>query len=559
MSHATDIADKLRKAASATKQSEQIEFMRQAEELKSQQHEAAFSSGDWSAEDAVIRDTLVPGFTHELHTAATDWLVDLDDSVDPRQASQSMIAEASLWYGRVSDDVKSYPEEYTEQARNLARRLAGQYGDFADTAERTFMDEALRLRTTAVRAGIVVDASGPDNGADDIPESNKSREQKAYEAAVEHDLNHEKDGNTKSYETRADQKHSSYEDDADDEEGDKDDDSNPFKTSGARKSASFSQAGNDLFAVLAASEGNEVTGNPGTYNDDPAATSSNRAPALQELGSDSQDVVPVNDPGLGQTDDLTGANATRTGEQDHASKGSFPVHGNKKESSMGQHYASCPTCGGHGKLAVRTPELPRIEDIMKVGVSGLPQIDQTVDPHDNGPAPTPYPADVAFPWILNPQGQVPAAVGQAEQQIAQRNSLSPEQQSNSQQAAPRQSVQSAYTAGGRDNSGWIGDMGGRGLDYPGEQIGQYPVPSSADGYVDPAHGNGGDVPANKPAKPYGAAEADDYTNNPGMNWQPGQDTHADQGWREVVAQDPALQSAAAYIEQRRSSFLKNGR
>lgn len=229
---------------------------------------------------------------------------------------------------------------------------------------------------------------------------------------------------------------------------------------------------------------------------------------------------------------------------------------------MGQHYASCPTCGGHGKVAVRTPELPRIEDIMKVGVSGLDQIDQTVDPHDNGPKPTPYPADVAFPWVLNPAAQVPAAVAQAEDQIAQRNSLSPLQQGNSQQASPRQSVQSAYhTAGGRDNSGWIGDEGARGLDYPGEQIGQYPAPadSGAPNYVDPAHGHGGDVPANRPAKPYGAAEEQDYTNNPGMNWQPGQPTQADQGWREVVQQNPALASAAAFLDQHRRAYLRNGR
>ena len=224
---------------------------------------------------------------------------------------------------------------------------------------------------------------------------------------------------------------------------------------------------------------------------------------------------------------------------------------------MGQQFASCPTCGGHGKVAVRARELPSIDDISKEAVSGLDQIQQTVDPHDNGPKPTQLPADVAFPWVLNPQAQVPAAIGQAEEQIAQRNSLSPTQQANSKQPATRQSVQSAKTAGGRDNSGWMGDNGARGLDYPGEQIGQYPQPSTSEGYVDPAHGQGGDVGANKPAKPYGAAEADDYTNNQGMNWQPGQDTHADQGWRETVQENPALAAAAAYVEQHRQAYLRN--
>lgn len=561
MSKATQIAELLRKANHATTLSEQREFVRQAELLKSEQHTAALGSGDWSAEDAHINDTLVPAPVHERVTAATDWLMDLDESVDPRQASQQMVAEASLWFGRVSDDVKSYGDEYSEQAKNLARRLAGQFGDAAEAAERAFLDEANRLRSTAVRSGIVVEAD-----AGETPPENKGPKQKAWDKLAEGDLDREKDGDTKSFENKA----ASYEDTAaepsDDEETDDDDQDNPFATTGMIKAAAHEQQSNDLYAVLtaqgAAEDMNGITGNPGVYNDNPQLTRSDRAPALQELNSTSQDVVPVNDPGLGQTDDKTSENASRTGEQDYASKESFPVHG-KKESTQMANYASCPTCGGHGRVAVRARQLPAFEDIFKVGVSGLDQIDQIVDPHDNGPASTPYPADVAFPWVLNPQGQIPAAIQQAEEQIAQRNSLSPTQQSRSQQPTqpPRPQTRASVTAGGRDNSGWLGDNGARGLDYPGEQVGQYPAPadSGAPNYVDPAHGYGGDVDANRPAKPYGAAEADDYTNNPGMNWQPGQDTHADQGWREILSQDPALQAAQAYLQQRRAAYERNGR
>lgn len=550
MSRTTQIADLLRQAGNASTLSEQREFVRQAEQLKSEQHTASLGSGEWSEEDAVIRDTLVPGFTHELHTAATDWLIDLDDVPDERQAHQSMIAEASLWYERVNDDVKSYGDEYNEQAKNLAHRLAGQYGDFADQAERAFTDEATRLRTTAVRAGIIVEA-----GADDIPEENKGPKQKKYESQIEDRIEENRDGQVSPVKT------SSYEDEATDEQDKKDDADadNPFGHSAAHQYQARRQGGDDLFAVLAASEGNEVTGNPGVYPNDAEATSSNRAPVLQELQSNSQDVVPVNDPGLGKTDDQTGANATRTGEEDHATGRSFPVHSHmNKESNMG-YVASCPTCGGHGKVAVRSQPLPSILDITKESVSGLDQIDQTVDPHDNGPKPTPYPDDVAFPWLMNGPADIAAATQQTEEQIAQRNSLSPLQQGRSQQGSGRQqSVQSAYTAGGRDNSGWIGDAGARGLDYPGEQIGQYPAPSTTDGYVDPAHGNGGDHP-NQPVKPYGAAEEQDYTNNQGQNWQPGQPTQADQGWRETVQQNPALASAAAFLEQHRLAYLKSGR
>lgn len=547
MSRSAEIATLLRKAGNASTSSEQQAFVRQATELQNEQHEASLHSGEWSAEDAVIRDTLVPGFTHELHTAATDWLVDLDDEVDPRQAHQAMIAEASLWYGRVNDEVKSYGGEYDEQARNLARRLAGQYGDYADQAERAFLDEAARLRTTAVKAGLVKEAD-----AGETPEETKGPKQKKFEAQVEDRLDENKDGQPYT-------KKATYEDTADDEQDDEVDKDNPFGHTAARQYEARRQGGDDLFAVLAATEGTEEVGNYGVYPNDAAATNSNRAPTFQELNSTSQDVVSPNDPGLGQTDDLTGANQAPIGEQDHASKGTFPVHSKiNKESSMGQRIASCPTCGGHGKVAVRERELPRIEDIMKVGVSGLDQIQQTVDPHDNGPKPTPLPPEVAFPWVLNPQVDIANAQQQAEEQIAQRNSLSPLQQSQSRQPATAPRRAASVTAGGRDNSGWMGDNGLKGTDYPGAQIGTYPAPSTSEGYVDPAHGQGGDT-GNRPAKPFGAMEENDYTNDPDQNWQPGQPTQADQGWRETVNQNPALASAAAFVEQHRQAYLRSGR
>lgn len=215
-------------------------------------------------------------------------------------------------------------------------------------------------------------------------------------------------------------------------------------------------------------------------------------------------------------------------------------------------HVTCPNCHGQGKVAVRVE-----------AASGLPQIDQIVDSHDN-PAQTPYPGEVAFPWTLNPAQQVQEHVQEGEQQIAERNSRSP-------LASGAQSVR--RQAGGRDNSGWIGDMGARGTDYPGEQIGQYPQ-GQAGGYQDPVYGQGGDQ-APGPQRPYGHAEEADYTNNPGQNWQPGQPTQMDNAWRSVtnvpgggsqqagpggsvqaswkgaVDADPNLRAALEYVEAAR--------
>jgi hypothetical protein len=454
MSRATEIAVLLRKAASASTLSEQREFVRQAEELKNEGIESKRAASEWKAEDAVIRDTLVPGRVHELHTASTDWLTDLDTSFDAKEASQKMVAEASLWFGRVSDDVKSYGDEYAEQARNLARRLAGQYGDAADTAERAFLDEAARLRTTAVRAGIVVEAT----------------EENSEDAS-----------------------------DATDD---------PISATAASGLPEVGQEGYPEQTAFPAQNG--------TLS--PEQTSSNRAPALQELdGTPSQDVVPANDPGLNNQAD-------------------FPVSGTQKESSM---CASCPTCGG-GRNRVassRTAPLPEISDISKFAASGLDQIDQIADPKDN-PSATPYPEDVAFPWSLNPGQQIPATISQAEQQISTRNQQSP-----------------TAKAAGRDNSGWIGDMGARGTDYPGEQAPTGDA-SSSEGYVDPVYGQGGDQ-GNQAVLPYGHQEADDRT-NVAPQWQPGQPTQADNGWREAVKHDPTLAAAIAYVEQRRQAHLRSG-
>jgi hypothetical protein len=500
MSRQTQIADLLRQASHAPTLSEQVELVRQAELLKNEALEERTAS--WSAEDAVINDTLVPGRVHELHTASTDWLLDVETGFDPREANNKMVAEASLWFGRVNDDVKSYADEYQEQARNLARRLAGQFGEGADVAERAFVDEANRLRTQAVKAGLVTEAN-----YDCTPEEQDES------FAMGAPIHSNGDGV---------QMHSSLEEDP----------TSPRERMMVRQ-ASFVD---DLYESLSMQHtANEVAGaQPDALSTGlPAgATDSNRGPVMQELAvpNPSQDVVPVNDPGL-------------------SNKQPFPVSGNRKESNM---HVTCPNCHGQGKVAVHVE-----------AASGLPQIDQIVDPHDN-PAQTPYPGEVAFPWTLNPAAQVQQHVQEGEAQIAERNQRSP---------LASGAAASRHTAGGRDNSGWVGDMGAKGVDYPGYQVGQFPQ-GQAGGYVDPVYGQGGDQ-APGPQKPYGNEECQDYTNNPGMNWQPGQPTQADQAWRSVtnvpgggsqqagpggsvqaswktaVDEDPNLRAALEYVEAAR--------
>lgn len=276
---------------------------------------------------------------------------------------------------------------------------------------------------------------------------------------------------------------------------------------------------------------------PATAVLDPA-TDSNRAPALQELqgftGYDGASVVDPNDPGLGASDPTTednGAGHRPVSDAASGGRAGFPVgaayHDNEpdgithtaKEHTMTEH-AQCPTCGGLGKVAVRT-----------LAYSGLPQIDQIVNADDSPgvtPAPgqsAPYPPDVAFPIVGWGPDAVQNTVNEAEQQIQARPQGRPGAPGGGGGAGG--SVAASRT-GGRDNSGWVGDMGGRGIDYPGES-----APSGYDGSTNlgqpnPVYNYGGDEP-NAPHLPYGHQEALDYTNNPGQNWQPGQPTQDDEG------------------------------
>lgn len=202
---------------------------------------------------------------------------------------------------------------------------------------------------------------------------------------------------------------------------------------------------------------------------------------------------------------------------------------------MQQAHAQCPTCGGHGRVAVRVAPQPTIEDIVRMGVSGLDQVDQIVDPHDNGPNTNPapgqsetYPTDVAFPWTMAPSN-VQQTINQAESQISDRNSQL--QARGNRQAQATAAAREVYrrVMGGYDASGWIGDMGAGGYG-PGEQDFNPAAMGGANnlGTPDPVY-PGGDNPS-RPLKPYGADEADDETNKPSQ-WAPGQPTQMDMAGR----------------------------
>lgn len=244
-------------------------------------------------------------------------------------------------------------------------------------------------------------------------------------------------------------------------------------------------------------------------------------------------------------------------------------------------HAQCPTCGGGGRVAVRAMPPARPLSITQIvagrqrtAFSGLPQVDQVINPSDTNVEQTPLPEQVAWPWEMD-ANQAPDAIPEAEQQIKQRQQMSPTARRTTRQQAAQMAARMAYrqVMGGQDDTGWMGDMGAT-PPGPGEQDGGNPGGPSNLQTPDEVYGYGGDN-GNQPLRPYGQDEADDEHNNP-STWAPGQPAQMDMsarpnmtavpggggpafpnppignGKQGSIDSDPQLQKALAFVRQRRA-------
>jgi hypothetical protein len=447
----------LNRAAQARSSQEAAQLVAQANAARDEKIAVEAAGRETDLANAIIQDHMTPAPVHEMHTAATDWLGGVDVS-GGANVEQEMIAQGSLWYGKIAN-IKPWRDEFEEQARGQARRIAGAYGMQAPMAEHTFLTHVGSLYERELRDGVFTEA------ASTVPQ--------------------------------------------------------------------VGEAGNP---EVGGTVGPSVpSGLPGE------ATSSERAPIMQAMEHNTSSGI--HDALMPNT-----AEADNTGSERVRTQGSRRAP--EKERNSMQQTANCPTCSGRGRVAVRTQ-----------AASGLDQIDQTVDPHDN-PKATQYPTDVAFPWEM--PGDSSQAIAETEQQLAQREQL----KGASRQQRAEMAAHAAYrqVMAGQDDSGWLGDMGAGGV-APGEQDGGNPGPPSNLGQPDPVYGYGGDQ-GDRPMKPYGADEANDATNNPGMGWQPGQPTQYDQAGRGLqvgqptasrrIEDDPQMQQALRYVRARREHLTQQG-
>jgi hypothetical protein len=455
---------------------------------------------------AVVNDRLTPVPVHEHHTAATDWLGDVDTSTTGNP-EREMVAQGSVWYAQVHEVVKQHPEELSEQARGMARRLAGRYGRSADAAEHAFLNHVASLHGRDVAQGMVVVAAadytheGPGVQGEQTTMGLPGAMTSSERAPAMQDLNDNTAGGSvsdRSWPT-------------------------PLQLPQQDVDAANGDSGTSRVAIKAP-----------YYSDDAGTGVTEREKAAEKSSGDDED-----------------------DDRDHRDHPDWQRHHNAKGSPMQQRTAACPecrgcpACGGTHRVAVRTQ-----------AASGLDQIDQTVDPHDN-PSATPYPTDVAFPWEM--PGDSSQAIQETEQQLAEREQRKGASRRQLAEHAARRAATQVYrqVLAGQDDSGWLGDMGAGGVRPGMQDAGNPGVPypgNLAD--ADPVYGQGGDN-GNQPLRPYGQDEANDVTNNPGMGYQPGQPTQYDQAGRtNQVGQptaarrpsddDPEIARAQTYIRQRRA-------
>lgn len=557
MPDSRDVQQLLVAASRATTFDEAQRLVGEAEQLRSGLYATASTQNDIDFANAIVAERLTPVAVHEHHTAATDWIATVAGSQfdSPEPVEQEMAARASAWYQGLHEAVRADADEFQQQAIGLSRRLAGQYGEWAGNADEAFMDQARALREHDLRTGSLKEAASgvPQVGQDAYPSDVFSGLTDDPELPVDQ-ISSMRAPNMQIMEQNG--------------RGQSSQDVTPVNDVGlGQVDTQVDRTNNDEGGLAgsmdagydrqgATASRRTAAGTNDTLVNDLPGTDGEPWPSCPYCGKPVSPVAQI----------IDGQN--RAVHQSCIPDPNTPA---RKESSM--QTANCPTCGGHGKVAVRAVPQPTIEDVVRrVAYSGLDQITQTVAPNDTEMRETQLPPEVAWPWTMVP-GQVENNIGEAEQQIAEREQRKGASRRQLAEHAAKAAYQLAFrkVMGGQDDSGWAGDMGQAGV-TPGQQDGGNP-PGVNLGMPDPVYGQGGDQ-GNRPLRPYGQDEADDVTNNPGT-WSPGQPTQMDlggqvqqttvpggggpafpnppiNGKQSSIEDDPEIARALAFVRQRRA-------
>lgn len=134
----------LQAMAEATSLAEQKRIGHKLNKFRAKQAARKQMESETYIADSIIRDVYTPAPVHTRHTAATDWLGEIPTG--PTDFDHKMRTEATMWFRKLSAEVKADRDEFAAQAEGMAWREAGAYGENAPAAARVFLDTAARLR-----------------------------------------------------------------------------------------------------------------------------------------------------------------------------------------------------------------------------------------------------------------------------------------------------------------------------------------------------------------------------------------------------------------------------
>ena len=118
----------LRRIASAKTFAEKSEAVNALEQYDRNEREAARVAREIDLGDTIVREAFTPVATYETSTVETDWLADFRVEASQKHIA---IAEAAQWFERVSPEVKADRTEFGIQAEGFMRREANKYGEQA--------------------------------------------------------------------------------------------------------------------------------------------------------------------------------------------------------------------------------------------------------------------------------------------------------------------------------------------------------------------------------------------------------------------------------------------
>lgn len=323
--------------------------------------------------DTIVRDTLSPVAVHERSTIETDWLGEATASAeDDGQQTNQVMAEAALWYGRTSPEVKADAEEFVEQARGIARRTASVYGERATGMERAFLEYVAFLHDQEHKQGA--------SGLPQVQQLVDSHEQPAQNS-LPPDV----------FPTFEDPVH-------------------PLNQ------GVVGTEGSDRAPLIQEIEQEGGGGSSESHHDE----------TQQFAGPPPVQARPGSKQAASEEDRCTCGAAGNFDEKAHSED--CPARTNQSGFGFerpGSDFLN--VSGGLDPMFVPTLAISHVGNldevlamIEKEEASGLPQVEQTVDAITEKPAPTPLPEEIAFPWEIEEADEGPNTRGKQQSASRQR-------------------------------------------------------------------------------------------------------------------------------------------